>query len=132
MLPWISQKNMSVAVLGDLIVDEYLSGDVTRISPEAPVPVCLVTESFCSAGGAANTALNVQCLGAQATLFSVTGCDSSSDQLISLLEDKGVETVSFLTATAVIVPRFDVAETVTVSALFGARRQEWTPLFFRW
>src|SRR4029453_13504139 len=64
-----------VLVLGDAILDEYLVGDCSRISPEAPVPVLKVSSSRRVLGGAANTAANVVSLGGHATLIALVGND---------------------------------------------------------
>ena len=58
-------KSLRVLVIGDVMLDRYVIGDVTRISPEAPVPVLAVREERSVAGGAANVALNLKSLGAQ-------------------------------------------------------------------
>jgi rfaE bifunctional protein kinase chain/domain len=82
-----------VLVVGDAMLDRYLFGEVERISPEAPVPVVRVTREEERLGGAANVALNVQALGAQATLISVVGEDDPARKLLSLLETRGVRTI---------------------------------------
>lgn len=85
-----SLKNRKVAVLGDIMIDEYLNGYVGRISPEAPVPVHLVKDSRLVAGGAANAARNISMLGGDAFLFSVVGRDSDGKSLSQLLREDGV------------------------------------------
>ena len=62
--------NRKVAVIGDIMLDKYITGDVNRISPEAPVPVSVVTRQRAVLGGAANTAANLAALGCQ--VFSPT------------------------------------------------------------
>jgi D-beta-D-heptose 7-phosphate kinase/D-beta-D-heptose 1-phosphate adenosyltransferase len=81
-----------VVVVGDLMLDAYLIGEVRRISPEAPVPVLEVAESNERPGGAANTALNVLALGAIPVLIGVVGADSEGEKLISLLSKAGAVT----------------------------------------
>jgi D-beta-D-heptose 7-phosphate kinase / D-beta-D-heptose 1-phosphate adenosyltransferase len=83
-----------VLILGDAIIDEYLSGDCSRLSPEAPVPVLRVTESRQTLGGAANTAANVASLGGCARLLSVTGSDAAGEQLAALCRTAGIDFVS--------------------------------------
>ena len=68
-------KHRRVLVLGDAMLDEYLLGDCSRISPEAPVPVLKVNSSRRVLGGAANTAANVVSLGGHATLIALVGND---------------------------------------------------------
>ncbi|MBI2603796.1 MAG: D-glycero-beta-D-manno-heptose 1-phosphate adenylyltransferase [Deltaproteobacteria bacterium] len=96
MLPW-KKKKTRVAIIGDLILDEYLEGTVTRISPEAPVPVHVVTSTSHSAGGAANAARNVSTAGGQAVLFGVCGKDEAADVLLTLLNKENVDTSSVIT-----------------------------------
>ncbi len=79
-----------VLVVGDAMLDRYWFGSVDRISPEAPVPVVRVTREEERLGGAANVALNVKTLGAQATLMTVVGDDEPARKLKSLLESQGV------------------------------------------
>jgi rfaE bifunctional protein kinase chain/domain len=82
-----------VLVVGDAMLDRYWFGAVDRISPEAPVPVVRVTREEERLGGAANVALNVQTLGAQATLMTVVGDDEPARRLRALLEHQGVHTL---------------------------------------
>ena len=82
-----------VLVVGDAMLDRYWFGAVERISPEAPVPVVRVDREEERLGGAANVALNVKMLGAQATLLTVVGDDEPARKLRSLLERDGVATV---------------------------------------
>jgi len=81
-----------VLVVGDVMLDRYWYGAVDRISPEAPVPVVRVTREEERGGGAANVALNVAALGAQATLLTVVGEDEASHKLEKLLAQTGVKT----------------------------------------
>ncbi len=80
-----------VLIAGDVILDRYLHGDTTRISPEAPVPVVHVKETEERPGGAGNVALNISKLGVQSCLVGVTGDDDSADILEAYLSDVGVE-----------------------------------------
>jgi D-glycero-beta-D-manno-heptose-7-phosphate kinase len=70
-----------VAVLGDVMLDEFIWGDVTRISPEAPVPVVMVKRESMRLGGAANVLANIAALGAGATVVGVVGNDSAAEKL---------------------------------------------------
>ena len=79
-----------VLVVGDAMLDRYWFGGVDRISPEAPVPVVRVNREEERLGGAANVALNVKTLGAQATLLTVVGEDEAARKLRQLLEREGV------------------------------------------
>ena len=80
-----------VLVLGDAILDEYVTGDCNRISPEAPVPVLKVSASRRVLGGAANTAANVVSLGGSATLIALVGNDEGGLTLSRCAADAGVE-----------------------------------------
>ncbi len=85
-IPWLrSDKPIRIAVVGDVILDEYLDGQVNRISPEAPVPVHLVTNSFHGAGGAANAARNIKLAGGEVYLMSVIGNDEAGRNLKDFL-----------------------------------------------
>jgi len=79
-------KGRKILVLGDLMLDEYLWGSVTRISPEAPVPVVEVTRESARPGGAANVAWNLTALGALPVLVGVIGNDRAGEQLIEELK----------------------------------------------
>ena len=79
-----------VLVVGDVMLDRYWFGDVSRISPEAPVPVARITKTEHRAGGAANVARNIAALGGQAALLAVCGEDDAADTLEGLMRDNGV------------------------------------------
>jgi rfaE bifunctional protein kinase chain/domain len=89
-------KNFRVAVLGDLILDEYLFGKVERISPEAPVPVVAIESKRIHLGGAANVALNFRALGAQVSLFGVIGDDMDGKELLGLLNHYGIDGIGIV------------------------------------
>jgi len=84
-------KNRRVLVLGDAILDEYLLGDCSRISPEAPVPVLKVSSTRRVLGGAANTAANIVSLGGRATLIALVGNDEGGAALKRCAADAGVD-----------------------------------------
>src|SRR6266550_4824253 len=75
----------NIVVLGDVMLDEFIWGDVTRISPEAPVPVVDIRRESVHLGGAANVLANLVALGAQATVIGVIGDDSGGERLRSAL-----------------------------------------------
>lgn len=85
-------KQLHVVVVGDLILDNYLWGDVDRISPEAPIPIVAINKRDSRLGGAANVAVNCSALGAKVTLASVIGTDSAGDTLIELASQAGINT----------------------------------------
>jgi rfaE bifunctional protein kinase chain/domain len=82
---------LRVLVLGDLMLDRYLWGQVDRISPEAPVPVVEVQREEERPGGAANVALNVQALGASVSVCGLLGGDAEGQRLEALLAARGFD-----------------------------------------
>jgi D-beta-D-heptose 7-phosphate kinase/D-beta-D-heptose 1-phosphate adenosyltransferase len=93
-----------VAVLGDIMLDHYLWGEVDRISPEAPVPVVTVQDETHLLGGAANVALNLKKLGCEPFVMGVIGDDAPGRKLSKLLsilgvDGHGVETVQYRPTT---------------------------------
>jgi rfaE bifunctional protein kinase chain/domain len=80
-----------VLVVGDVMLDRYWFGEVSRISPEAPVPVVLIKDEDERLGGAANVAWNCKELGARTRLLSVVGRDEPGQALERLLRKKGIE-----------------------------------------
>ncbi len=80
-----SFNNKNVLIIGDVMIDSYIWGKVERISPEAPVPIINVKKREDRLGGAANVALNVKSLGANAILCSVIGNDKNADLFLELL-----------------------------------------------
>ncbi|MFH1457593.1 MAG: D-glycero-beta-D-manno-heptose-7-phosphate kinase [Candidatus Omnitrophota bacterium] len=85
-------KKARVLVVGDLILDEYIWGNVERISPEAPVPVVWADRKTYVPGGAANVANNLRSLGAKVSLAGVVGNDHGRDIMLSQLHKGGIET----------------------------------------
>ncbi len=81
-----------VLVVGDVMLDRYWSGQTSRISPEAPVPVVHVQASEDRPGGAANVALNIASLGGQVTLLGYVGQDEAGQLLAANLQQRGVDT----------------------------------------
>ena len=81
-----------VLVIGDLMLDRYIQGEVKRISPEAPVPVVKVQQQTATLGGAANVALNLVRLGAEVAVAGVVGEDEAGDTLCMLLQQAAIHT----------------------------------------
>lgn len=81
-----------ILVVGDIMLDRYVTGHVSRISPEAPVPVVCVTDEYSRPGGAANVAKNIVSFGGQVQLAGVAGVDRDGDELVGMLSDAGVGT----------------------------------------
>ena len=89
-------KKASVLVIGDLMLDEFIWGEVTRISPEAPVPVVWVKKESFMPGGASNVANNLRSLGAEVHVVGVVGDDENGAILRGELEQKGIRTEGIL------------------------------------
>ena len=87
-----SFRSKRIAVIGDIMLDKYIFGHVSRISPEYPVPVVDVTHEDHRLGGAANVALNTQSLGAETLLIGITGADSNREALLELFKSHGLAT----------------------------------------
>lgn len=85
---------LRILVIGDVMLDHYIWGDATRISPEAPVPVIDIARDSWTAGGAANVAVNIAGLGARCTVFGFIGGDADGERLRSILREKGVSAVA--------------------------------------
>src|ERR1700722_4911633 len=79
-----------VLVLGDVMLDRYVSGSASRLSPEAPLPVLRPDARRATVGGAANVALNVATLGGQVALVGVIGDDAEGAELTHLLASSGI------------------------------------------
>lgn len=86
-----------ILVLGDLILDEFIWGDVARISPEAPVPVVWAKKRSFMPGGAANVASNLRSLGARVSIAGVVGRDHNRDVMLKQLHKKGIDTQAIFT-----------------------------------
>jgi len=80
-----------VVIVGDVMLDRYWWGTVSRLSPEAPVPVVHKTRSTTAPGGAANVAANVASLGGRPRLVSLVGVDEAGRELRATLEERGIE-----------------------------------------
>ncbi len=85
-----SFNDKNILIIGDVMIDSYLWGDVTRISPEAPVPILSGVGRENRLGGAANVALNIQSLGANPILCSVIGDDIMSNDFFKLLKKQNL------------------------------------------
>ena len=79
-----------IMVIGDLILDEYIWGSVSRISPEAPVPILETKSENLTLGGAANVANNLVAIGCEVHLVGAIGNDEKGDKLLSLIEEKKI------------------------------------------
>ena len=108
-------KNLNILVFGDVMLDRYVNGEVSRISPEAPVPVIRVREEKSVAGGAANVALNLASLGASVESVGWFGKDEQGDELVEILCEKNIK----------VDPRcrFSSAPTISKSRITSSNQQ---------
>ena len=104
-----------VLVLGDVMLDHYVWGEVERISPEAPVPVLEVQKEEFRLGGAANVALNIKTLGGEPILLGVIGKDTAANDLIRLLTEKDIDTDKLV---------IDSSRSTTLKTRIGAINQQ--------
>jgi rfaE bifunctional protein kinase chain/domain len=81
-----SFNKINVLIIGDLMLDSYYWGDVSRISPEAPVPIVSVRKKESRLGGAGNVAVNIQAMGATPYLCGVIGDDDNGDKLVKIMQ----------------------------------------------
>ncbi len=84
---------LRILVVGDVMLDHYIWGDATRISPEAPVPVVDIARDSWTAGGAANVALNIASLGARCSVAGFIGTDEAGARLQTILHSKRIATL---------------------------------------
>lgn len=84
-------KSKRIVIVGDVMLDAYLIGNVTRISPEAPVPIVNLKHSESRLGGAANVALNIVALGAEAIICAVVGEDKAGNDLVNLFAENKID-----------------------------------------
>jgi len=103
-----------ILVVGDVMLDRYWFGDVSRISPEAPVPIVRIEKREARLGGAANVARNAAALGANAGLLGVVGADEAGNEVEQMLESGGIK--SFL-------KRDDAISTIIKLRVIGRQQQ---------
>jgi D-beta-D-heptose 7-phosphate kinase / D-beta-D-heptose 1-phosphate adenosyltransferase len=93
-------QRKAVVVVGDVMIDRYVTGKVERISPEAPVPVLLHSHDRAVAGGAANVAVNIVSLGCDVRLVGAVGSDQNGEDLKEILAQTGVSSTHLVTDAA--------------------------------
>lgn len=91
------EQKKHVLVIGDVMLDRYLMGEVNRISPEAPVPVVLIKSEQQRAGGAANVAANLALLGIQTRMIGLVGQDHEGQRLITAMSEYGIDINAMIT-----------------------------------
>lgn len=88
----LNSPKPNILVIGDLMLDHYMMGSATRLSPEAPVPIVNIEREHKIIGGAANVASNLVDLGAHVHLAGITGNDSAGEEIVSILNSKLINT----------------------------------------
>ena len=86
----IDLSETKILVVGDIMLDHYICGNVERISPEAPVPILKVTNEYSTLGGCGNVARNIRQLGPIVVCLSAHGTDSSGNEILELLQYQGI------------------------------------------
>ncbi len=108
-------KEITVLVYGDMMVDKYINGTVSRISPEAPVPVLSVTEKYSKLGGAGNVIDNIVSLGGSVRVIGFLGNDTEGDWVLSTLMERGLD-VS-------LIMQYDEYKTTSKTRLTSKKQQ---------
>lgn len=93
-----SFNKVNVLIIGDLMLDAYYWGDVSRISPEAPVPIVSVRKKESRMGGAGNVAINIQAMGATPYLCGVIGNDDNGERLLNIMQENNLPTQGIVKA----------------------------------
>jgi len=106
---------LHIWVAGDIMLDEYIVGDVGRVSPEAPVPVVHVRDRMTRLGGATNVARQIAALGARVSLCGVIGADAAGNTVLSACSENGINTDA--------VGRLDSGPTTHKVRVLGQRQQ---------
>jgi len=109
-------EDVTVLVVGDIILDQFIWGNVSRISPEAPVPVVEVQKETVLLGGATNVVNNILSLGGRSLICGVIGDDESGRKLLGILQDKGISSDG-------IIIRQDRRTTVKTRVVADRRQQ---------
>lgn len=100
LVPHFGENQQHALVIGDVMLDRYLMGEVSRISPEAPVPVVLIKSEQQRAGGAANVAANLALLGIQTRMIGLIGNDNEGQRLLAAMSEYGIDTQSMIITAA--------------------------------
>ena len=108
-------KSLKFLVIGDVMLDRYVIGEVSRISPEAPVPVLTVKEEKSVAGGASNVALNLRSLGSSVETIGWFGADQKGNKLVEILSTADVKVDTNF--------RFSSAPTISKSRVTASNQQ---------
>jgi rfaE bifunctional protein kinase chain/domain len=88
----VNFTKINVLLIGDFMIDKYIFGSSSRLSPEAPVPVILPNKVYSTPGGAANVAVNLSALGAKVSCMGIIGDDENGKNLLELLKKENIDT----------------------------------------
>ena len=100
-------NDIRILVVGDIMLDKYIVGDVSRISPEAPVPIVKVMNEYSTLGGAGNVVRNIAALGVEVHCAAAVAKDSAGGEILNLLNDCGaVDVLSYQAVTTTVKERF--------------------------
>lgn len=99
LVPHFGENKQHALVIGDVMLDRYLIGEVNRISPEAPVPVVLIKSEQQRAGGAANVAANLALLGINTRMVGLVGADNEGQLLLAAMQACGIDTAAMINTT---------------------------------
>ena len=113
---------LKVLVVGDLMLDRYILGEVDRISPEAPVPVLRHAQRYERPGGAANVAMNLAGLGCQAFLAGFWGNDGEQRELAAFLDKAKIDTAGIVTTQLPTISKDAHCGTAAAAAALGYRK----------
>ena len=126
-------RGKRILVIGDIMLDKYLNGDVSRISPEAPVPIVTVKNERFVPGGAANVACNIASLGGNAVMAGVIGKDEPGTLLMKELQERGIETSQVIvdrkkptTQKVRVVAEPAIAGLIMKTQAISAMKQRWS------
>lgn len=115
LVPHFGETQQHALVIGDVMLDRYLMGEVNRISPEAPVPVVLIKSEQQRAGGAANVAANLALLGIQTRMVGLIGNDNEGQRLLAAMSEYGIDTQAMITTP--------VRPTIAKTRILGGHQQ---------
>lgn len=102
-------EDVNILVVGDIMLDKYVMGEVERISPEAPVPIVHVQDEYATLGGCGNTARNITSLGANVMCLASVGKDNYADVVIEQLNENNIKSAVFLNSEETTVKERIVA-----------------------
>jgi len=108
----LTQTN--ILVIGDVMLDRYIWGDVNRISPEAPMPIVQISKKSENAGGAGNVAANLAALECSVALIGVCGADAAGESIKMILHEKGIENLVHVDSSR---------QTITKTRIMAQRQQ---------